>query len=519
MFNSGFYPTPPQVSGLMLKPFEHKDLQARHILEPSAGKGDLAEAVSIKRASYTFRGNRYGDKENHAIHCVEIEPELQATLRGKGFPLVSVNFLTFFPTDQYDLIVMNPPFADGEAHLLHAWEILYGGDIVCLLNVSTVDAPNTAHQKLLKQVIDANGTVERLGKCFKGSDVFREADVEVVLVRLHKPYPKIEFTFGDLGMEHDQAVKFEAEDLQNQVALNDKVGNLVLAHTKALEAFRRMTREMAELTFYTAPLGGFSGAMKETTKAITYGVNSDPQEQKKLYNIFSADLKKESWKVVFEMTKFSNFMTAKVKHDFDRFCADNNDLSFSVENIMRMMDSLFHSRMDIIKSCVVEVFDLMTSYDKKNVVHVEGWKTNDAHKVNRRVIIPICETGWDHEKNSWRREYHIPYGRNRVLDDIDRAMGFLVGKKLESIKSIRKTLEETGKLLKRGEVEFSDKMESDFFELRVYLKGTLHLYFKDEALWEAFNLEVARGKNWLPDDYKHREKATKKYGVAVKREW
>ncbi|MBL7128508.1 MAG: DUF4942 domain-containing protein [Ignavibacteria bacterium] len=31
-----------------------------------------------------------------------------------------------------------------------------------------------------------------------------------------------------------------------------------------------------------------------------------------------------------------------------------------------------------------------------------------------------------------------------------------------------------------------------------FKKGTIHLTFKDDKLWEKFNLEAARGKNWLP---------------------
>ena len=38
MFNSDFYPTPPDVAALMLDPL---DLRGRVVLEPSAGSGNL----------------------------------------------------------------------------------------------------------------------------------------------------------------------------------------------------------------------------------------------------------------------------------------------------------------------------------------------------------------------------------------------------------------------------------------------------------------------------------------------
>ena len=53
-------------------------------------------------------------------------------------------------------------------------------------------------------------------------------------------------------------------------------------------------------------------------------------------------------------------------------------------------------------------------------------------------------------------------------------------------------------------------LDSEYFQFRAFKKGTLHLYFKDESLWEMFNIEAARGKNWLPDDTKAREKEERK---------
>ena len=52
-------------------------------------------------------------------------------------------------------------------------------------------------------------------------------------------------------------------------------------------------------------------------------------------------------------------------------------------------------------------------------------------------------------------------------------------------------------------------LTSTYFEMRAYCKGTVHFKFRDRSLWERFNLLAAQGKNWLPDDYKAREKAEK----------
>lgn len=86
MYNASFYPTPPEVAARMLA--KVGKLYDRAVLEPSAGKGDLADAVVGKL-------DRYYNRCREIVHCIEIEPDLQAALRGKGYPLVGTDFLTF----------------------------------------------------------------------------------------------------------------------------------------------------------------------------------------------------------------------------------------------------------------------------------------------------------------------------------------------------------------------------------------------------------------------------------------
>jgi hypothetical protein len=58
--------------------------------------------------------------------------------------------------------------------------------------------------------------------------------------------------------------------------------------------------------------------------------------------------------------------------------------------------------------------------------------------------------------------------------------------------------------LKAG--NYSNKCSSQFFKLEFFKKGTLHLTFKSEKLWERFNLAAAKGKMWLPDNYEETAK-------------
>ena len=96
MFYPEFYPTPSPVIHQMLSLI---DSSATCWLEPSAGKGNIAEAI------------RYRSKRAQ-IDVIEQNPELAATLIGKEFSLVGHDWLEYDGVSYYDAIVMNPPFSN-----------------------------------------------------------------------------------------------------------------------------------------------------------------------------------------------------------------------------------------------------------------------------------------------------------------------------------------------------------------------------------------------------------------------
>lgn len=80
--NPDYYPTPEAVAAKILSCIDVKKLRTASILEPSAGKGDLADALLKARyGSYGLSHDYESEREN--VHCCESDPELQACLRGK----------------------------------------------------------------------------------------------------------------------------------------------------------------------------------------------------------------------------------------------------------------------------------------------------------------------------------------------------------------------------------------------------------------------------------------------------
>lgn len=115
-----FYPTPETLIVKMLSGLDADQINS--VLEPSAGKGDIAEAVT----ALLQQGSYYGDeKSRNKIDCIELDENLRHILKGKKYRVVHDDFLNYQTGKRYDLIIMNPPFSAGDKHLSFRTTIFY----------------------------------------------------------------------------------------------------------------------------------------------------------------------------------------------------------------------------------------------------------------------------------------------------------------------------------------------------------------------------------------------------------
>jgi hypothetical protein len=168
----GFFPTPKPLISKMLGVAEIRP--GMKVLEPSAGKGDIADAI-----------REQGVKPD----VVEISGALRPILEAKGHNLVGDNFLAH--TGEYDRIVMNPPFEKGQEidHVRLAYELLKpGGRIVSIMSegpFSRSDSKATGFRDWLEEV---GGTSEKNEQgAFTGAESFRQTGTSTRMVVIDKP--------------------------------------------------------------------------------------------------------------------------------------------------------------------------------------------------------------------------------------------------------------------------------------------------------------------------------------------
>lgn len=119
----GYFPTPASVVSRMI---DIAGIQpGMRVLEPSAGKGNIADAV---RAAGV------------APDVVESSSTLRAILEAKGYSLAGHDFMDIEAKPIYDAVVMNPPFENGQdgEHVQRAYQFLKpGGTLVAVMSAGT----------------------------------------------------------------------------------------------------------------------------------------------------------------------------------------------------------------------------------------------------------------------------------------------------------------------------------------------------------------------------------------------
>jgi len=493
MFNDNFFPTPEPIIEKMLTPYIEKHgryacLPAdRVILEPSAGKGDILDHITNNLT------NRRVDKDN--LYCMEKEPELQYILREKGYRLIGTDFLQYSGEHQFNLILMNPPFSNGDEHLLKAWEIMEEGDICCLLNMETIRNPYTERRQLIRKILKDHGKVINLGQAFRQAE--RKTDIEVAMIQLRKEAKNSRFAFNFKKVTSEEHGELNEETVKNEVATRDIVGNMIRQFQQVKDAYISWLKASSAVDFY---LNGLTNPELSKWDLIRQEGRATNQQK---YNGFCDRVRESIWRDILGKLNVEKYMTHQVRSDFFRFAQTQGMLDFTKENVQELINLIFDNRELILDRAVGEVFDLFTKYHKENRQYVEGWKNNEKWKVNKKVILPNwVRMSWDKpaERMRYGAEYRVNWSYQSEYSDIDKVMCYLTATRYEDCYTIYQALEQEfqriGKIYKGPA---TGKAESQFFRCTFFLKGTLHLEFKDDTLWQEFNMRACAGKKWLPE--------------------
>jgi len=498
-----FYPTPPELAARMVEKIDVWDV--RSILEPSAGKGDLIKAY-IKAVHDIAKEHRITHRMDFDIDAIEIDGNLRQILRhnitntevgnmslSDKFRIVHDDFLSFKTIKKYSLILMNPPFADGDRHLLKALDIQKdGGQIICLLNAETLRNPHTrTRQLLVSKLREYEADIEYVEDAFSTAE--RKADVDVAIV--HVQIPTAERPTSDIWERMKAAAEAEHIPDPELTALvpSGYIEQAICLYNAEIAATMELYREYQALVPYIR--SDLTVADSGPIIRLTVGGGGyffDMAEYRKAVRL-------KYWKALFHNPEFTARLTSnlqeKWRRDIDRLAA----YEFSAFNIKQVMVEMNASMQQGIVDTIMTLFDTLTyvyAYNPElnsNRLHFDGWKTNCAYKVGKKVIKPTYGT---YSEYSWDKGKGFRVDRAfGTLSDIEKAFDYLDGGKFEGERiDLRPALQAASDGLQHRNVECT------YFLVDIFKKGTIHIKFRPEAmpLVERLNIYAAQGKAWLP---------------------
>ena len=484
-----YYPTPPALAAELLAGLKIDGLPLKcaggPILEPSAGSGDLARAIEKAAGCDEWQRGRHDQRfiDLLSLDCIEQSAALRATLKENGFRVVHDDFLTFTPRAHYKAIIMNPPFSEGARHLLHALHIMErGGEVRCILNAETIRNPCTNERKELAALLNKyNARITYKQDAF--THAARKTSVEVALVSVTiPPAPPVSRIRLELNAETTHRYK-AAPDLAALVS-SDPITAAVERYNAAADGLARLYEE-------------YNGISSLFTLPKKQGDSSAPApcvSLNKGYNDALCDLRAIYWEQLFDLPQIRDAMTFTMQNDYRERLNDLRHYDFTPYNILTVREEISRNIVSNIESEIIRLFDDWTNLHynseySKNVHYYNGWCTNEAYKIGKRVIFRCNVYSY------WSDKLRPTCAADEIAN-IEKTLHFLdtngTAYNGDDLRAALQAAEDNGQ---------TAKIQLHYFNATFYKKGTCHIEFTNADVLKSFNIFASQKKGWLPPSY------------------
>lgn len=494
--NKDFYPTPRE---LFVKLLDGNRISGR-ILEPSAGKGDM-----IRHMREKFRSEL-------RIDAIENDPRLVSALMGEGISVVWDDFLTYETYKEYDFIVMNPPFSNGVDHVLKALELaenqLSHCEIFAILNKATIDnAFSAKRQELLRKLDEYDAEIRYVSEGFSQAE--RRTDVEVALVHVKVAktgagksiYDSIPFFSVARRTEVDEevgaALSTYVKPSELRAKMND-IERLVLEYETAC----RLAKDTFKAVRAKASFFGYIAQVNRRERTSPLSMIT-PHSKEFSANDLTEELdrlRRGYWELILDTDEFRKILTNEAIQKLNRQIEAAGNMEINLVNIRMLLMALVANQRDILTDSIVAIFQKitdrhMTSYSG-NVHYYNGWKTNSSYKINKKIVIPIKYSHFD----SW--DFKEDY--SRINHDVRQWINDIV----KAFQLIDPSV--SGEFTALSSQEF----ENEWLRFKMFAKGTIHVWFKDERLLAKLNYICGSHFGWLPSEGEQRENPEAREWIA-----
>jgi len=181
------------------------------------------------------------------------------------------------------------------------------------------------------------------------------------------------------------------------------------------------------------------------------------------------DMDRSFWRRAFDLTGFANILDAKAKREFENSLEGRQCPEFNMPTIEQTFLELYQTKDDMFRRGIVEVFRYLSPTYKTN--------QKEIFKIPEKIIVEYIID----------RMFCAPcirYEKRQTINDIDRIFKLLDGVKFEQ-----------ESLLTEIQAQFKESdgkhFENEYFKMKGFKNGNMHLWFKRHDLLEKVNEQVA----------------------------
>jgi hypothetical protein len=357
-----------------------------------------------------------------------------------------------------------------------------------LLNAETLKNPySNSRKELINQLEKYNANIEYIENAFL--DAERKTNVEIALIYID--IPKIEYNSVILDeLRQEETYKTNNQYNSDKLINSDFIKGIVEQYNYEVKAGLKLIDEYNSLIPYM--LRTFKG---ENNPVLKLQLDYEDKDGSSLENAYIKQIRSKYWSALFNNDQFMGLFTSNLKQKYMQHVEELKDYDFSLYNIYSLRIQLNKEMIQGVEDTILNLFEEFSHkhyYDEtsKNIHLYNGWKTNKAYKINKKVIIPL--NGF----NGWFERHYRPtdYTVLDKLKDIEKVFNYLDNGQTEEI-----DITETLKISEH--YQETRKIDLKYFYITFFKKGTCHIEFKNEELLHKFNLFGSQRKNWLPPSY------------------
>lgn len=123
-----------------------------------------------------------------------------------------------------------------------------------------------------------------------------------------------------------------------------------------------------------------------------------------------------------------------------------------------------------------------------NIHYYNGWKTNDAYRINKKIIIPIS-----HEFDAY--DFGTTYGSDEIAyRHVNNSVKYWIDDIIKALQLIDPAVNNEFEAI--SEREF----ENEWLRFKMFYNGNIHVWFNDLKLLDKLNYICGQHFNWIPSD-------------------